>query len=235
MRSPIKVILSVFVLAGLFSINGTTDTKDIAFLFKTNGKVEIQQNGSKLWHGAKRGFRLNSGDKIRTGDNSLAALLFTDDKSLMKIRSRSDVIVKGERKQSSIAKSIFMQVGEVFISVKKQRSVFRLETPTGVAAVKGTEFYGQMDEDGKFTILGISGIVELINKYGSVLVKAGEKGISTGDKAPQSQKAAPGDGKTWGQEGDNNEPQYDELEIPFKDKDGNIRTLQLRTKVKGKK
>lgn len=235
MKSPIRVILSVFVLAVLFTIDGTTDTKDIAFLFKSRGKVEIKQNGSKLWHGAKRGYRLNSGDKIRTGDHSLAALLFTDDKSLMKIRSRSDVVVKGERKQTSVAKTIFMQVGEVFVSVKKQQTVFRLETPTGVAAVKGTQFYGQMDEDGTFSILAISGIVELINKYGSVLVKAGEKGISTGDKVPQSQKAGPGDEKTWGQEGDNKTPQYDELEIPFKDKDGTIRTLRLRTKAKGKK
>ena len=144
MKAKIPFIVALVIVIGLFQLSEATDSKDVALVFKTNGKVEIQRTGTKAWASGKRGSRLNSGDKIRTGDNSLAALLFTDDKSLMKVRSRSDVLVQGERQQSSIAKRVYMEVGEVFVSVKKQNTVFRLETPTGVAAVKGTEFMAKI-------------------------------------------------------------------------------------------
>ena len=231
MKSKFLMMVTFIFVIGLLHAREATDSKDIAFLFKTNGKVEIQKNSTKSWSRGKRGSRLSSGDKIKTGDNSIAALLFTDDKSLMKIRSRSDVLIQGERKQSSISKRIFMQAGDVFVSVKKQKTIFRLETPTGVAAVKGTEFYASF-KNGIFKLFGISGIIELINQYGSVLVQAGETGTSDGTQAPDVQPTDPNNVPDWA--GDEPPPgQEDELRIEFKDKDGKIKTLKLQTKARG--
>ncbi len=231
MKSKLPFIIALIFMVGLFNPSEAIDSKDVAFLFKTNGKVEIQKTNTKTWNRGRRGYRLNSGDKIKTGDNSIAALYFTDDKSMMKIRSRSDVVIQGERKQKSIAKRIFMSAGEVFVSVKKQNTIFRLETPTGVAAVKGTEFYANF-KDGIFKIFGISGIIELINQYGSVLVQAGQTGTSDGNNPPDTKPTDPNELPDWG---DDDPPpgQEDELRIEFKDKDGNIKTLKLQTRPKG--
>jgi len=205
-----------------------SDTKDVALLFKSTGKVEIYQENKKIWSTGSRGYRLNSGDKIRTGYDSFAAILFTDDKSLMKVRSGSDLLIQGERNESSIAKRIFMEVGEVFVSVKKQNTVFRLETPTGVAAVKGTEFYGLVDQEGNMSIIAIKGIIELINKYGSILLTAGETGKSDGKNPPLKDNT---EGQpNWGAE---QEPTPDELEIEFKSPNGDMKKLKIRTKTKG--
>ena len=231
MKSKLTFSFALIFMVGLFNPGEAIDSKDVAFLFKTNGKVEIQKTNTTNWNRGKRGYRLNSGDKIKTGDNSIAALYFTDDKSMMKVRSRSDVVIHGERKKKSISKRVFMRAGEVFVSVKKQNTIFRLETPTGVAAVKGTAFYANF-KDGIFKIFGLSGIVELINQYGSVLVQAGQTGTSDGNNPPETKTTDPNDQPDWG--GDNgSQGQEDEMQIEFKDKDGNIKTLKLQTKSKG--
>ena len=205
-------------------------TRDVALLFKARGKVEFFDAVKNRWRNARRGLRLNSGDMIRTGDESLAAVVFTDDKSLMKIRSRSDVVIRGERRKSSIAKRVYMEVGEVFVHAERQKAEFRLETPTGVAAVKGTEFYGIVDESGNMFIVAIKGLVELMNKYGSVMVGAGETGKSDGKSPPKKEKTDPKKAPNWAQEGQ--EEQLDELEIQFKTPDGELKTLKIRTKSK---
>ena len=108
-----KIIIFVVLLFGIcfFYSSDASDTKDVAFLFKTNGKIQIQKANTRVWTNASRGSRLSSGDKIQTGDRSLAALLFTDDKSLMKVRARSNLTINGERKQKSISKRVFMAAG----------------------------------------------------------------------------------------------------------------------------
>jgi hypothetical protein len=231
MKSRFKVfIVLVFGICTIYS-SDASDTKDVAFLFKTNGKIQIQKANSRSWTNASRGSRLSSGDKIQTGDRSLAALYFTDDKSLMKVRSRSNITIQGERKQKTISKRVFMAVGQVFVNVKKRNSVFRLETPTGVAAVKGTQFYGKY-EDGMFTVSVIEGIVELINQYGSILVNAGQTGISEENSEPSSRDTQDGDfDPDLGEGGDGQE---DALEIEFeKQETGDKKTVQIILKSKG--
>ncbi len=227
--------MTLFILIAGFLL-GASDTgagdvaKDVALLFKSRGKVEIYRSNQKKWLSARRGVRLNSGDMIRTGDESLAAVVFTDDKSLMKIRSRSDVVIRGERQKKSIVKRVYMEVGEVFVSVRRQRASFRLETPTGVAAVKGTEFYGIVDETGNMFIIAIKGIVELINKYGSVMVAAGETGKSDGKSPPVKEKTNPNQKPDWAQEDEGES--YDEIEIEYQTPDGEVKKLKIRTKSK---
>jgi|Deesub1362B_J571_1020462.scaffolds.fasta_scaffold01398_2 hypothetical protein len=228
MKQKLSLALAVAVLAAIAAYGA--DTRDVALLFKTKGKVEIFRLSQKKWFSGKRGLRLNSGDKVRTGDESLAAVVFTDDKSLMRIRSRSDVTIRGEREKKSITKRVFLQIGEVFVKIKKQRGIFRLETPTGVAAVKGTQFYGIVDEQGTTFIVAIEGVVELINKYGSVLVSAGETGRSDGKSAPTKEKTDPSKRPTWGEEEEGEE--FGDLEIEFRTPEGTSKRLKIRTKKK---
>ena len=229
-----KKLIWLAVLAGLAvwtdPATSTDTARDIALLFKTRGKVEVFQQQVRKWRQARRGIRLNSGDMLRTGDQSLAAIVFTDDKSLMKVRSRSDLVIRGERKKASIAKRVYMEVGEVFVRAEHQRAAFRLETPTGVAAVKGTEFYGIVDENGNMMIVAIKGIVELINKYGSILVNAGETGTSDGKNPPKKKKTDPKGQPNWAQEGNGEE--YKELEMEFRTPEGEKKTLKIRIKQK---
>ena len=167
--------------------------------------------------------RLDSGDLVRTGDQTLVAIVFTDDKSMLKIRSNSDVRIRAKREKKGVAKRVFMNLGQLWARVTKGQTDFRVETPSGIAAVKGTEFYGTVDDEGTFTVIGISGLVELFNQFGSVMVRAGQMGRARKGQAPTVQEAK--QYEDWAEEMQIEEK---ELEIEFEDASGQKKTLRIR-------
>jgi hypothetical protein len=202
--------------------------KDIALVLKTAGQVQIN-GGNGAWQNAPKGTRLNAGMQVRTGNESLAAIVFTDDKSLLKVRSNSQVAINGKRETPGsaggrIAKTIAMQFGELWAKVTKGTAPFRVETPSGVAAVKGTIFYAIMMDDEKFMIVCLDGLVELINQFGSVMVKAGETGTSSPDQAPESHPTTPDEMPNWANDSEGN----GDMEIEFQDRNGQKKKLKIR-------
>jgi hypothetical protein len=180
-------LIWLFAVAGFALLIFSTDsidatTRDLALVLKVTGDAKVKA-GYRNWSQLAKGQRLNSGDKIKTGDDALVALIFTDDKSMLKIRSDAEVSLGGERTSKGITKRLAMDVGQMWAKVNPKGAGFRLETPSGVAAVKGTEFYGVVDSFGNTTIIGIDGLVELLNEFGSVLVGKGQTGqITKGEK-----------------------------------------------------
>ncbi|NOZ57549.1 MAG: hypothetical protein GXO73_12265, partial [Calditrichaeota bacterium] len=164
------------LLALLVGLAYAAVDRDVALVLKSKGDAKVRKAITKKWEQAKRGKRLDSGDLVRTGEDGLVALVFTDDKSMLKVRANSDVTIRAKREKKSVSKRIFMEVGQLWAKVTKGQTDFRVETPSGVAAVKGTEFYGMVDRDGTFTVIGIQGLVELFNRYGSVMVGPGKTG-----------------------------------------------------------
>jgi len=205
-----------------------TPEKDIALVLKTAGQVQINSNNG-AWQNVARGARLNAGAEVRTGDQALAAIVFTDDKSLLKVRSNSKVVINGKRETAAsgsqrIFKTISMEFGELWAKVTKGNAPFRVETPAGVAAVKGTIFYSLIDSEGKFYIICLDGVVELINKLGSVLVKAGQTGTSTPEVAPETHPSTPDELPNWANDSEGN----GEIEIEFQNQSGQKKKLKIR-------
>jgi len=202
--------------------------KDIALVLKTSGPVQIGA-GANTWQDATRGTRLHAGTQVRTGDQALAAIVFTDDKSLLKVRSNSKVVINGKREAAAsgtqrIVKTISMEIGELWAKVTKGAAPFRVETPSGVAAVKGTIFYTALTGDGKMIIICLDGVVELLNSLGSVLVNAGQTGICAPDQMPESHASTPGEMPNWANDDGGN----GELEIEFQDQNGQKKKLKIR-------
>jgi len=221
-----KIFLVVLVLLSYCSLAFPAGSKDIALILKAKGRVRVRKTNPNLWQRGTSGMRLDSGDKIKTGRRSFAALVFTDDRSMLKVRSNSEITIRGDRKGFSIAKRLFMSIGELWVRVTKPRIAFRIETPTGVAAVKGTEFYTIVDEKGHTTIFGIHGVVELINAFGSVLIREGQMGISTGTEKPIVKPSDPATTPQWAE----TEGGEKILEFEFEDSQGVKRKLKIMYK-----
>jgi len=198
--------------------------KDVAVMIKTVGKVEVNKSSNGEWQNAGKGTRLDASNQVRTGDQSLAALVFIDDKSLLKVRENSTVVINGKRENNRVAKTIVMEAGQLWAKVTKGRSEFRVETPSGVAAVKGTEFYGVLDDAGNFFIFCTDGIVELFNQLGKVLVEKGFTGKCSATQAPETNPTDLTQLPTWGSDGD----QGGEIEIEFQDENGNKKKLKIQ-------
>ena len=119
----------------------------------------IQRIFSKL----KPGTVLSDGDKIRTGNSGFAAIIFIDDKSILKLKGNSEATIAGQRTSASISKKINMDSGTVRATITKQNVDFVIQTPTSVASVKGTDFWLLSDPISGDEVIGLDGIVNLIN------------------------------------------------------------------------
>ncbi|MDZ7332725.1 MAG: FecR family protein [candidate division KSB1 bacterium] len=221
--------LNYFILIiGLFIIGwtapGWTQTsKDIAIILKSKGEVKLRKEKSKDWRDGRVGTRLDSGDMLKTAENSLAAVMFTDDKSLIKVRDNSSLAIRGKRIEQSISKRIICTLGEFWVKATNQQSKLLVETPSGVAAVKGTEFYGIVDAEGNTQIIVVEGIVQLLNKLGEILIQAGQTGKLTKNGAPVAFNTDPNSVLNWAKENrDGNE-----LLFEFQDSNGNKKHLKL--------
>ena len=195
--------------------------KDIALTLKVRGEAEIKSQ-TRDWLSLAKGTKLQSGDEVQTGNDGLVVLVFSDDKSMMKIRSDSQISIRGEREKQGIRKRIFMGLGQLWAKINPQSVGFRLETPSGVAAVKGTEFYGLIDAEGNMAIIGIEGIIELFNELGSVLVNAGQTGKLSKDKAPELFDTV--DLDDWASTDDGEQI----LQVEFENSDGLKKNLKIR-------
>ena len=153
----------------------------IAVATKVKGPVEIMPIGKKGFSDLEPGTILSDGDKIRTGPSGFTAIIFIDDKSTLKVKDNSEVVITGKRTAASISKKINMDEGTIRATVKKQNTDFVIQTPTSVASVKGTDFWLVSDPETGDQIIGIEGIVGLVNNETGqeIDVSEGMSGLST--------------------------------------------------------
>ncbi|MDZ7269916.1 MAG: FecR family protein [candidate division KSB1 bacterium] len=196
---------------------------EVAVVLKARGKVDVQRAQSQPAESARQGMRLHSGNLLRTGEESLAALVFTDDKSILKVRSNSRVAIKGAREHNSVIKTIGLEFGQLWARVTKSTTPFRIQTPSGVAAVKGTIFYCMLDESGRMSVICLEGAVELANALGKVLVQAGYTGTALKNQAPAARPSLPEEIPSWG----NDEGSGGSFEIEFEDASGQKKRLRV--------
>ena len=117
-----------------------------------------------------------------TGNNGFVAIMYLDDKSVVKMLGNSDLTVSGKRSGTQINKSLDIKYGKIAASISPQKgNEFRIATPTSVASVKGTELTidSQPGIGDSFTLL--EGLIEVTNTITgeSTEVEIGETAVST--------------------------------------------------------
>ena len=176
-----KIFKLLFI--SIFLLCSNLIASKIAVATKVNGDVEIMPVDTKDFSKLKPGTVLSDGDKIRTGNSGFAAIIFIDDKSILKLKGNSEATIAGQRTSASISKKINMDSGTVRATITKQNVNFVIQTPTSVASVKGTDFWLLSDPISGDEVIGLDGIVNLTNNETGeeVDVTEGNSGISNPD------------------------------------------------------
>jgi len=156
-------ILCVVIL--LLVVSVTLGAEKLALTIKSRGDVSLKEAGEKSFKpNMKVGTSLYSKDHIKTGQDGFAVLAFLDDKSQIKIREYSEMVVQGKRGKNAISKRINMEFGTLKAEVSKQRQGdFIIATPTSVASVKGTVFWVFSDPLTGDVFYGLEGEVDITN------------------------------------------------------------------------
>ena len=229
-----KIVL--FTLIALITLSYIGDNiaasgvaKAIAIALKVKGKVDLTRDGKKSK--LKFGTPLNHGDVVQTGKDGFVSIMFTDDKSLIKLTGFTEVIIQGTRQNDgSVAKRISMEIGELFAKVEKQKGTLEVATPTSVASVKGTQFWIVVLADGTTQALTIEGVIELMNRMNGQIVEirqaqegeVDDQGNMRVEDVPEDELRRDPD-----PEPEDEEP-LRTIEIDLQDENGNTRTIEIQ-------
>ena len=204
----------------LFSL--TIAGEKIAIVTKIIGKAEyIREKNAP--ENLKRGFIIESGDEIATQKGAFVAIVFIDDRSALKIREKSKIVLNGKKSAKKISKRINLNSGTIRAQVKTGKD-FLVQTSVSVASVKGTDFWVISDDKIGDSIIGLEGLVTLSNRISGekIDIKPGITGISSNDGSLQTFRSDP---KNTPKDLFENPGQNNKLEIIFKDSIGKQKKL----------
>jgi tetratricopeptide (TPR) repeat protein len=155
-------------------------------IISMSGAVTVRSGNDSF--SAKPFQELKEGDVVTTGANSRAAILLRDE-SLLKLNSNSEITIKKvlpltKPVSTGDDKTLLKQnSGETWIRTKNRPGKLEVDTKSGSAAIRGTEFSIYADED-KTLLTLLDGSAELSNNLGSVLIAQNEQGEATPNSAP---------------------------------------------------
>jgi len=165
------------LLASLVAGRAQAQGPDVALVYRLlqGGQMVVNPNTPTM-RTARLGDRLRNGDEVVTSENTRAALRFTDDGSILRINPRSQVQLTSGDERGAVVRTLELEFGEIWLRVTRREGAnLRVQTPAGVAAVKGTEFLVRVDADSVTTVITLEGVVEFFNSAGRTDVGAGQK------------------------------------------------------------
>jgi VCBS repeat-containing protein len=184
------LIASTLVGCGQASSNHST----LTILSITEGNVFVMKAGTDDWIEAEVGMSLEVGDTIKTGDGSGAEITFFDG-STIELQAGTEIeIASLDISTDTGATTITLQqtIGTTISRVTKlfdPASSYEIETPSGVAAVRGSTmivqvFFGDPNyEDYTTLITNVEGIIYAIVHGVKLQVPVGRQAIMDGQLA----------------------------------------------------
>ncbi len=226
----------VFILCGLLLAiwtcpvragNLPAEEPAVATVSKVISDV-TRKEADKEWQKARPGELLRNGDRVRTGDRSIAIIKFKDN-SLIRLRALSELTVTGTQAGNAFSKSVDIDRGGVGFTIAKQHpdEEFRFTSPTSVASIRGTG--GQyIVTDGGDTLIVLTGTISFSNrKSGNVVtVEAGFTGLANPDGSITSRPSTD-DEKKSAAESVRTGDQPMNLEFDLRDGEGKARDLHI--------
>ncbi len=161
-----------------------------------SGEVLIQAAGTGSWVEAIEGMMLAENDTVKTGADGQVMLLFFDG-STMEIEADSEVVVN-ELSVADDTGSTTVRLGHVVgrtvnrvENLADPASRYEVETPAGVAVVRGTLFNSDVEEDGNTTIGCQDGGVWFTAGGKEVLVEKGKQSKASPGGTPSDPTPIP--------------------------------------------
>lgn len=113
---------------------------------------------------------ITQGETLETGISGRISLLLPDH-MLLKIASETSFIYdpSADKKNSGTLKK-----GKIWLRGHRKGQDFSIRTPSATTAIRGTEWYIEVDENETTTIGVMDGIVEVANEFGKVVLQSRE-------------------------------------------------------------
>jgi hypothetical protein len=184
------LVLTVFMAAILAGCSGPSgNPSPLASLSKAVGDVSVSNDGGS-WTGAQIGMSLDTGDGVKTGDDSTAQITFLDG-STIDLEANTEIdIVALEISSATGSKTITLDqiIGDTISRVTHlvdPESSYEVETPSGTAGVRGSVMVVHVGEDGSALVTNLEGTVYTIAQGVLKEVAEGQTCILTPGEPPE--------------------------------------------------
>jgi hypothetical protein len=152
------------------------------------GDASIKLKNAQEWKTLQLNDTITQGDRIRTGAASAIEITFENDFSIF-LRPGTTLEITAARKKSAayLLYKLFLDVGKAISRIKKstgKETRFEIQTPSAVAAARGTEFRAGVDTDITTRLEVLAGKINVQAASKEVEVKAGEGTAVKKDKPP---------------------------------------------------
>jgi VCBS repeat-containing protein len=197
MRKKLLPLLALFVLlaSALVGCSGeSSNTSTLTILSITEGDVFVMKGGADDWIEAAVEMSLEVGDTIKTGDDSGAEITFFDGSTIELEAGTQIEITSLDSSPDTGAKTITLMqtIGTTISRVTKlldPASSYAIETPSGVAAVRGSTmivriiFDDPNYEDGTALITSLEGQIYYIGHGAELQLAEGAQVIADSETA----------------------------------------------------
>jgi hypothetical protein len=183
----IPVLLVVLASALIGCVQGSTPA--LTILSITEGDVFVMKAGTDTWTEGEVEMNLEVGDRIKTGDDSSAEITFFDGSTIeLEAGTEIEILSLDVSPDSNVTTINLEQIIGTTISrvtaLLDPASSYEIETPTGTAAVRGSEMIVTVGEDGTTWITNEEGNIEAIAQGVVVQIPEGEQCIMMPGQPP---------------------------------------------------
>jgi tetratricopeptide (TPR) repeat protein len=151
------------------------------------GKGEYRDVGASNWSPAKIKQPLEGGSFVRTlvSEAKMAVLLV--DRTQFTLQGVATAQVKNPAEATAGKSIVDMVKGAGRFQTKTPTAGFKVGTPTGLAAIRGTEWLMEVDDE-RSIVTVVEGEVQVSNEFGEVSVLPDEQAILEKGKAPTKRR-----------------------------------------------
>jgi uncharacterized repeat protein (TIGR01451 family) len=170
--------------------DNTTNPSPLAILSSADGNVLVMEAGTSAWADAQVGVSLKTGDGIKTGAGSSAEITFLDG-STIKLQADTEIdIATLEISTETGSKTIQVKqaIGDTVSRVTHlidTASSYEVETPSCVAAVRGSAMEVKVGPDGTTWVTNLEGHIVVIANGVELEVPLGRTCVITLGESPQ--------------------------------------------------
>lgn len=166
--------LAVMLLLAIHACASGAGSQGAAEIVSLQGRGEFREASETRWRDVSVRQQLAQGNFVRTADSSRMAVLLVD-QTQIRLAANSMIQIKqvGDNRDRSTV--IRQSAGRSWTQSKNIPDKLTVETPSALAAIRGTDWEMVVDEDGTSTLTVLSGEVLLSNEQGRVSVGKGEQ------------------------------------------------------------
>lgn len=154
-----------------------------AEIVSLKGRGDYSQSPASGWTPARVQQKVDSGTWLRTQQDSKMALLLADQTNA-NIDANTTLQLKAPEAGAPKKSIVDFQKGKGRFETKTPTKSFTMTTPTGLAAIRGTEWVVEVEDDGRSSFTVVEGEIDISNDHGALSVGADEQGVLEKGRAP---------------------------------------------------